>query len=78
MAIVKWRANSRVAPDQFRALQTVTTILTPTPGKKALIYFSSGVPRTGAYDPAELKAAIDAAVRANIVIYPVDSSGLPH
>jgi polysaccharide export outer membrane protein len=44
------------------------------PGKKSLIYFSTGAPRTAAQN--QLQAAVDAAVRANVAFYPIDASGL--
>ncbi len=44
--------------------------------KKALLYFSGGVDR-GAHDnQVELRAAVNAAVRANVAIYPIDTGGL--
>jgi VWFA-related protein len=59
---------------QLRALQSAATTLTPIPGKKALIYFSTGAPRTGVDDQDQLKATINAAVQANVAIYSVDSA----
>jgi len=44
--------------------------------KKSLIYFSSGMSRTGIENQAELRAAINAAVRANLSIYTMDLRGL--
>jgi len=44
--------------------------------KKSLIYFSSGMDRTGIENQAELRAAINAAVRANLSIYTMDIRGL--
>jgi VWFA-related protein len=56
----------------LKALQSAATILAPTAGKKELIYFSNGIWRRGAEDQAHLKATVDAAVRANVAIYPMD------
>jgi hypothetical protein len=50
-------------------------MLKPVPEKKLLIYFSNGVSKTGAGNQAQLKATVDAAVRANVAIYPVDPGG---
>src|SRR5678815_3407260 len=44
--------------------------------KKAILYFSSGMQRNGSDNQIELRKAINAAVRANVAIYPVDSRGL--
>ena len=46
------------------------------PEKKALIFFSSGVSRTGMENESQLHATINAAVRANVSFYPVDVRGL--
>ena len=62
------------ANSQLQALQNAATMLEPIPGKKALLYFSTGLPRPDNND--QLKAAINAAVRANIAIYTVDSREL--
>src|SRR5207245_8552725 len=39
-------------------------------------YFSSGMQRSGTDNQVELRAAINAAVLANVAIYPVDARGL--
>jgi len=41
-----------------------------------LLYFSSGMQRTGIENQSELRAAVNAAVRANLAIYSVDVRGL--
>ena len=46
------------------------------PEKKALIYFSSGVEKTGIENQSQLKATVNAAVRSNVSFYPVDARGL--
>ena len=48
----------------------------PFPEKKALIYFSSGIPKTGVENQSQLRATVNAAVRANVAFYPVDATGL--
>lgn len=44
--------------------------------KKSLLYFSGGLQRDGIENQASLHAAINAAVRANLSIYSVDTRGL--
>ena len=44
--------------------------------KKSLIYFSSGMDRTGIENESELRAAVNAAVRSNMAIYTMDMRGL--
>jgi hypothetical protein len=46
------------------------------PEKKALIYFSSGISRTGVDNESQLRATVNAAIRANVAFYPVDARGL--
>src|SRR5436190_18221037 len=61
---------------RLRALKTLAEALQPIQQKKAIIYFSSGMQRSGTDNQVELRAAVNAAVRANVTIYPVDSRGL--
>ena len=61
---------------RLRALRTLSEALSPVQQKKAIIYFSSGMQRSGTDNQVELRAAVNAAVRANVAIYPVDSRGL--
>ncbi|MBZ5543542.1 MAG: VWA domain-containing protein, partial [Acidobacteriia bacterium] len=58
------------------ALETAVRMLAPLPEKKALVYFTSGIPKTGIENHSQLESAINAAVRANVSFYPVDSRGL--
>ena len=44
--------------------------------KKSLLYFSGGISRDGIENQASLRAAINAAVRANLAVYSVDTRGL--
>jgi len=44
--------------------------------KKSLLYFSGGIQRDGIENQASLRSAINAAVRANLAIYSVDTRGL--
>jgi VWFA-related protein len=61
---------------RLRALKTLAEALAPIRQKKAIIYFSSGLQRSGTDNQVELRAAVNAAVRANVAIYPVDARGL--
>jgi VWFA-related protein len=61
---------------RLEALRSVAEKLSHLQQKKSLIYFSSGMDRTGIENQAELRAAINAAVRANLAIYTMDLRGL--
>jgi VWFA-related protein len=61
---------------RLRALKTLAETLQPIEQKKAIVYFSAGMQRSGSDNQVELRAAINAAVRANVAIYPVDTRGL--
>ncbi|HXH25883.1 MAG TPA: VWA domain-containing protein, partial [Vicinamibacterales bacterium] len=61
---------------QLAALQTAVTMLRPLPEQKALIYFGSGLRLNGADNQAQLRATVNAAVRANVSINPIDARGL--
>lgn len=61
---------------RLRAIKTLADALAPLQQKKAILYFSSGMQRSGTDNQVELRAAVNAAVRANVQIYPVDSRGL--
>jgi VWFA-related protein len=61
---------------RLEALRSVADRLSHVDEKKSLIYFSSGMDRTGIENQSELHAAINAAVRANMSIYTMDIRGL--
>ncbi len=61
---------------RLRAIQTLAEALQPIQQKKAILYFSSGLQRSGTDNQVALRAAVNAAVRANAAIYPVDARGL--
>jgi VWFA-related protein len=61
---------------RLRALATLAESLTPLQQKKAILYFSSGMARNGTDNQVELRKAVNAAVRANVAIYPADARGL--
>ena len=58
------------------ALKAVSQSLSRISEKKSLLYFSGGISRDGIENQASLRAAINAAVRANLAIYSVDTRGL--
>jgi VWFA-related protein len=58
------------------ALRAISKSLEKVTEKKSLLYFSGGISRDGIENQASLRAAINAAVRANLSIYSVDTRGL--
>jgi len=61
---------------RLQALRSVADKLSHIDQKKSLIYFSSGMDRTGIENQSELRATTNAAVRANLAIYTMDLRGL--
>ena len=61
---------------RLEALRSVAEKLSHVQQKKSLIYFSSGMDRTGIENQSELRAATNAAVRSNMAIYTMDLRGL--
>ena len=61
---------------RLRALKTLAESVAPIQQKKAVIYFSAGMSRNGDDNQIELRAASNAANKANMAIYSVDSRGL--
>lgn len=61
---------------RLQALRSVAESLTKVDQKKSLIYFSGGIDRTGIENQSQLRAAINASVRANLAIYAADIRGL--
>jgi VWFA-related protein len=61
---------------KLAAIEQAARMLAPLPEKKALIYFSAGVNKTGIDNQAQLEATINAAVKANLAVYPIDARGL--
>jgi VWFA-related protein len=61
---------------KLSALEDAAKKLAMYPEKKALIYFSSGVGRTGVENESQLRSTVNAAVRANVAFYPIDARGL--
>jgi len=61
---------------RLQALRAVAEQVANVPQKKSLIYFSSGMQRTGIENQSQLRAAINSAVLANLSIYTMDIRGL--
>jgi VWFA-related protein len=61
---------------QLSALQTAATMLGQLNEKKSLIYFASGLRLNGLNNQAQLKATVDAAIRAGVSFWPIDARGL--
>jgi VWFA-related protein len=58
------------------AVESLCELLRDIPGKKSVIQFTSGITQTGEENRSQLRATTDAANRANVSIYTVDSRGL--
>lgn len=80
-------ANAAFTPDETElnifnsdrklgAIEVVSRTLRDIPGKKMMVYYSGGVSTTGMDNQSALRAAVDAANRANVSIYTVDAGGL--
>lgn len=61
---------------KLSALETAAKMLSSLPEKKALVYFSSGIGKTGIENLSQLRSTVNAAVRSNVAFYPVDARGL--
>src|ERR1039457_6392078 len=61
---------------KLAAIEQAAKMLSSFPEKKALVYFSGGVSRTGLDNEAQLQASINAATKANLAIYAIDARGL--
>ena len=61
---------------RLQAIAQVSQVLSRIDQKKAILYFSGGVQKTGTENQSQLRAAVNMAVRANVSLYPVDTRGL--
>ncbi|MGH9487950.1 MAG: VWA domain-containing protein [Terriglobales bacterium] len=61
---------------QLAAVRTALDMLAPIEQKKSLVYFASGINLQGVDNEAQLEATTNAALRANVAIFPVDARGL--
>lgn len=58
------------------AIRSIAHSLERVNQRKSMLYFSGGLQRDGIENQASLRAAINAAVRANLAVYSVDTRGL--
>jgi VWFA-related protein len=58
------------------ALRAISQSLAKINEKKSLLYFSGGISRDGIENQASIRSAVNAAVRADLSIYSVDTRGL--
>ena len=61
---------------QLSALETTVKMLGQLNEKKALVYFASGLRLNGLANQAQLRATLNAAIRANVSFFPIDARGL--
>ncbi|MGE5205004.1 MAG: VWA domain-containing protein [Chlamydiota bacterium] len=61
---------------RLEALRALAESMAQVDQKKSIIYFASGMDRTGVENQSELRATINAAVRSNVSIYTTDTRGL--
>ena len=61
---------------KLAAIEEAARKLSTYPQKKALIYFSAGVEKTGVDNQSQLRATINTAVRSNVAFYTIDARGL--
>jgi len=61
---------------QLAALQTAVQMLGQVNEKKSLIYFAGGLRLNGIDNQAQLHATVDAAIRAGVTLWPIDTRGL--
>ena len=61
---------------KLAAIEDAVHKLALLPEKKVLVYVTGGISKTGIDNQAQLEASINAAVKANVAIYPIDARGL--
>ena len=68
--------NSLNTDRELLAIRTIAKSLERVDQRKSMLYFSGGLTRNGIENEASLRAATNAAAKANLAIYSVDSRGL--
>jgi VWFA-related protein len=61
---------------KLAALEDAARKLQYYPEKKALVYISSGIQKTGVDNQSQLQATVNSAIKANVAFYPIDARGL--
>jgi VWFA-related protein len=61
---------------RLAAISSLAKALAGVEQKKSVLYFSGGMEKTGLENEAQLRAAVNTAVRANMALYTVDIRGL--
>jgi len=61
---------------KLAAVEGIVEILSAIPGRKLLVEFTGGITQTGEENRTALRAATDAANRADVSIYSIDARGL--
>ncbi len=61
---------------ELYAIQTIAKSLERVDQRKSMLYFSGGLSRNGIENQASIRSATNAAARANMAIYTVDTRGL--
>jgi VWFA-related protein len=61
---------------KLAALEDAARKLQYYPEKKALVYISSGIQKSGVDNQSQLQATVNAAIKANVAFYPIDARGL--
>jgi len=61
---------------QLAAIQTAVKMLGSLNEKKSFVYFASGLRLNGTNNQAQMQATVNAAIRANVVMFPIDARGL--
>ena len=61
---------------ELYAIQKIARSLERIDSRKSMLYFSGGLTRNGVENQASMRAATNAAVKANMAIYAVDTRGL--
>ncbi len=68
--------NSLNTDRELYAIRTIAKSLERVDQRKSMLYFSGGLTRQGIENQASMRAATNAAVKANMAIYSVDARGL--
>jgi VWFA-related protein len=68
--------NAFNTDQKLLAVQGLVNVLGAIPGRKTVVEFTGGITQTGEENRTELRAATDAANRADVSIYSIDARGL--